>query len=152
MTWVTVDQFKSRFSPAEDAKTDQVQMALDAAEDELVELVGQTAVTDAKLVSPVDTVRAGKLIRGHQFLSFSIFIWNRRDIKKATDAGSPGMGGSSNIVNEWWNPNEIEKASNYWRGLALKALAAYLITDVAGDEYGAGVEYSHPVLTACCDQ
>lgn len=149
MAWITVDQFKSDFEAAKRASSGKVQMALDAAEDELVELVGQAAVTDALLSSPADAARAAKLIRGHKFLAASVIVFNVDNIKRQQDAASPAT--AQTIVNERFTPKELADLSDKWRQMALRVIAAYLIRDVEGDDYSSGFEYSHPAENdSCC--
>jgi hypothetical protein len=147
MTWITTDEFKADFAVAKRATDPQVQMALDAAEDELIELVGSDAVTDALLASPTDAARAAKLARGHKFLAVASFLLNVRNVKKEQDVGSPG--GHANITNEYWTPKEIAEMAEQWRAMAMRALGRYLLVDVSGDSYGAVVEYSNSTVAAC---
>jgi hypothetical protein len=134
MTWITTDEFKADFAVAKRATDPQVQMALDAAEDELIELVGSDAVTDALLASPTDAARAAKLARGHKFLAVASFLLNVRH---------------ANITNEYWTPKEIAEMAEQWRAMAMRALGRYLLVDVSGDSYGAVVEYSNSTVAAC---
>lgn len=148
MSWITADQFKQDFAAANMATTSQVQMALDAAEDELVELVGSDAVTDAELPVPTDADRAAKLIRGHKFLAMATFLLNVRNVKKEQDAASPAT--AQTIVNEYWSPKEIAEMAESWRAMALRAIGSYLIVDAQGDDYGVATEYIHPEISASC--
>jgi hypothetical protein len=148
MAWITTDQFKQDFAAAKRATDPQVQMALDAAEDELIELVGSAAVADAELVTPTDTARAAKLIRGHKFLAIATYLLNVRNVKREQDAASPAT--AQTISNEYWTPKEIAEMAAQWRAMAMRAIGSYLIVDVAGDEYGAATEYNHPELNVGC--
>lgn len=150
MAWILVEQFKNDFAAAGRARESQIQMALDAAEDELVELVGQDAVTDALLETPTDADRAAKLIRGHKFLAIATFYLNVRNVKREQDSTSPGT--TKQVENEYWTPKEIQEMSAQWRAMALRAIQSYLIVDVAGDDLSSAPEYDHPaeLTTAGC--
>jgi hypothetical protein len=150
MSWITTDQFKLDFATAKGATTPQVQMALDAAEDELTELVGGDATADAKSVTPTESDRALRLIRGHKFLAVATFLLNVRNVKKQQDASSPALNSGHLITNEFWTPKEISEMAAQWRSMAYKAIAPYLIIDVQGDEYAEAIQYDHPELSASC--
>ena len=147
MDWITPDNLKANYQPVRDLTNAAAQEAIDSAEDELIELVGQDVVNDAKAVSPSDTTRAERLVRGHKFLAVSIGVWNTKNIKRQQDPRSPGTGAA--ITNEVWNPKDIETVSDYWRSRALKAIGAYLLVEVVGDDYSTGIEYSHPSEVTC---
>jgi hypothetical protein len=149
MAWITTYQFKLDFAAAKRATTAQAQMAIDAAEDELIELVGQEAVDDALEASPSDTVRAAKLIRGHKFLAIAIFLLNVRNVKREQETSSPVQ--TATVTNEYWTPKEITEMAAQWRAMALRALQSYLIVDATGDDYAAAPEYEHPDITLCPD-
>lgn len=148
MAWVDIPTFKANFAIAKNASESQAQMALDAAVDEVIELVGQAAVDDSQANSLTDAVRAARIVRAHQFLAAAIHCLNVRNVKKEQSDQSAGMG-SNNVNNEFWTPKEIAEMRELWRGIVYKALGPYLVLDVPGDSYGAGVEYSHPAEVSC---
>lgn len=148
MAWILPAQFKLDFAAAKRATDPQVQMALDAAEDELIELVGQEAVDDALLPVPTDETRAAKLTRGHMFLAAALYLVNVRNVKREQDVGSPAAANKL-IQNEYWTPKEISEMAAQWRAMAMRAIGSYLIVDALGDDYDAAPEYNHPDLTLC---
>lgn len=149
MDWIATADFKAVFDAARNALDAQVDLAVQSAEDELIELVGQDAVTDTLLAVPTDLVRAGKIVRAHKFLAFSLFLFNVRTVKREHDSGSPAISGGM-IINEYYTPKEISELSAAWRAMALRAIGSYLITDVIGDELGTAPEYNHPEITTTC--
>lgn len=148
MAWIAIEQFRLDFAAAKRATDSQIQMALDAAEDELAELVGSDAAADAKLDAPTDSVRGQKLIRGHTFLAIATFLLNVRNVKREQDAASPST--VQTISNEYWTPKEIAEMAAQWRAMAMRALSSYLIVEVDDDAYGSAVEYVHPEPTSIC--
>lgn len=150
MDWITTDEFKANFAVAKNANQAQAQMAIDAAVDELVEYVGQSAVTDTLLPSPVDAARAAKLVRGHKFLAAAIIAVNVKNVKQEQDAGSPAAAGKF-VINQYWTPAEIQQIAGQWREMALRALANYLIVDANGDNYSASPEFINPTIGPCPD-
>jgi hypothetical protein len=140
MDWITVPNFKADFAVAARATPAQAEMAIAAAEDELVELVGQSVVDDTLSASPSDTVRANRVVRAHTFLAASIQCLNVKNVKREQDAASPAT--SQTINNEYWNPKEIAEMRENWRSMALKAIGPYLLIEVSGDEYDGGPEFA----------
>jgi hypothetical protein len=151
MDWITVDNFRADFAVARKATDPQGQMAIEAAEDELVELVGQEAVDDTLTASPADTVRAGRIVRAHKFLAAAVHCLNARNVKREQSDESAGMG-SNNVNNEYWNPKEIAEMRENWRALALRAIGPYLLTDADGDAYGTEPEFAEGAALTddCC--
>lgn len=147
MNWIGTDEFKSVFAAAKQASSSQVELAIAAAEDELVELVGQAAVTDTLLASPTDAARAARLVRAHKFLAIAIHLVNARNVKREHDTGSAAVSGGM-VINEYLTPKEQKERSDQWRAMALKAAGPYLTVDVIGDEFGPGIEYSHSETAA----
>lgn len=148
MDWITPDNFKADFAAARRSTDSQIQMALDAAEDELIELVGQNAVTDTLVDMPTNEARASRLVRGHKFLAAATIVFNVDNIKRQQDAASPGT--AQTIVNERFVPKELAELSEKWRAMAFRALSPYLLTEVEGDDYSDSVEYTHPETTDVC--
>lgn len=148
MDWISVANFKSDFAIAKRATDAQAQLALDAAEDELTELVGQDVIDDTLSATPSNTTRAARVVRAHKFLAASIQCLNVGNVKKAQDTGSPA---NPVLTNEWWNPKEIGEMRENWRQMALKAIGPYLMTDASGDDLGFEPEFAEGVaLTDSC--
>jgi hypothetical protein len=149
MDWIATAEFKSVFDAARSSTNDQVELAIQSAEDELIELVGQEAVTDTLSAVPTDADRATKIVRAHKFLAISLHLFNVRTVKREHDAGSPAISGGM-IINEYYSPKELKELSDSYRAMALRAIGSYLITDVAGDEYSSAPEYNHPEIATSC--
>jgi len=147
MDWISVPNFKLDFAVARNATDAQAQMAIEAAEDELAELVGQAVITDTLSASPADSVRAAKIVRAHKFFAASIQCVNVRNVKTEQDAGSPAMTGQT-IQNSYWTPAEIEKMRENWRQMGLKAIGPYLLTDAPDDDYDFESEFATGVLSS----
>ena len=140
MDWITVSNFQTDFEVAARATDSQAEMAIAAAEDELVELVGQSIIDDTLSASPVDTVRAARVVRAHTFLAASIQCLNVKNLKREQDPASPAT--SQTINNEYWTPKEIGEMRENWRRLALRAIGPYLTMDAAGDDYEESPEFA----------
>lgn len=132
MAWITPANLKLNFAPVKDLTTAQAQEAINAAVDELIELVGQSAADDAALEVPTDAVRAERLIRGHKYLAVSIGVWNTKNIKRQQDPSSPAT--SQTITNEVWNPKDLQIVSDFWRDKAIKAVSVYLTEESESEE------------------
>jgi hypothetical protein len=146
MNWISVFNFKADFAIARAASDAQATMAIEAAEDELITIIGQAAVTDTLLATPTDPARAARVVRAHKFLAASIHLLNVRNVKKEQDASSPAMAGKM-IQNEYWTPDEIMKMRENWRNLALKAISPYLIVDDPDDDLEFEPAFETGVLT-----
>lgn len=129
MAWLTYDKFRSSFSAAKNASEGALDLSYGAAEDELVELVGQAIVDDAKAGAPSDPVGSAKVIRAHSFLSFATFLINNRTVKKEQSTESAGIG-SNNVNNEYYSGKELIDLSNEWRDKAMRAINGFLDSPV----------------------
>lgn len=133
MAFVTADQFKANHPAAKAAGTDAVSLALTDAEGDLVKLVGQDAVDDAKSETPTDATRAVLLTTAHDYLSMSVFVMNSTDIKSQQNEGSPALSGRM-VTDSKFSMDERLKWSGYWRDKAIGLIAAYVIGDEPGEE------------------
>ncbi len=131
MNWISVADFKSNFAVAKRATDAQAQMALEAAEDELTGIVGQSVIDDTLSATPTDLTRATKVVRAHRFLAASIQCLNVSNVKKAQDTGSPT---NPVLTNEVWNPKEIGEMRENWRNMALKAIEPYVLVEETTEE------------------
>ena len=139
-------KFKLTFPQAKQANSDQIEIAYGAAEDELVSLVGQSAVTDAASATPAEAGRAAKIIRSHSFLAIAFLYLNVKNLKKAQDAGSPAT--AQTIQNEYFTPKELAELADSWRSRAMLAVGPYLLSAEADT---GGFAFVHPsVKTECC--
>lgn len=150
MDWISTSQFKLDFKAAKTATDPQVDMAIEAAQDELVELVGQAAVADTLLAVPTNAARATQIVRAHKFLAIAIHLINERNVKREQDGGSPAVSGGM-IINEYHSPKELQHRIDQWRAMALRAIGGYLVIDATGDSYATGPEYNHPDIETCAD-
>jgi hypothetical protein len=132
MAWIEQDVFKSTFRQASRANDNQIQMAYDAAEDELSILLDATFITDAKAAEPTVAERSNRIIRAHSYLAYSIHLLNIRDVKKEQSAASPAT--QQVVTNEYYTPKELIEMSDDWRARAMKAINAYLTVETAEEQ------------------
>ena len=102
-------------------------------EDELIDLVGSDAVTDAKADTPTEPDRSRRVIRAHSFLTLSVLVLNVKNLKKAQASASPAT--QQVTGNEYFTPSELATMSRQWREQALQAIGEYLLptADVVED-------------------
>jgi hypothetical protein len=133
MAWIEQDAFKSTFRQAVEANENEIQMAFDAAEDELIDLLGAAYITDAKLETPTDTTgRSERIIRAHSYLALSVHLMNIREVEQEQDAGSPAD--STTITNRYRKITELQSAANEWRERAMKAIGSYLTVETVEEQ------------------
>lgn len=140
-------EFESVFPrTAEHATREQIEWALEAARDELLELVGEDALLAAENLSDLDA--KGKRLRratGHLANAGLIPEVAPVSIRRQQDAQAGG------VTNEYFDPAKVKEMCEGERASALRAIAPYLLRDAAGDEFQAGAEFSHPEEAVCTD-
>lgn len=148
---LSINEFSDVFTASSRATPEEINWALDGGLDELIELVGDEAVTDAQAVTPTDTVRASRLKRGLGHLAYSILVVNVASrLREAGILKKESDGVAGNTVNEYLPPKDVQVISDQQRALGLAAISKYLVSEQPGDEFADGAEYSHPAQTEVC--
>lgn len=134
--------------PISEIPTAQVDYALLKATAEVSARVGVTAYAAAIAATPTDATASAFILEAVELFSIARLLRNtglrlRKNgfVIKETDAGSPAMGGGSNITNEYLNPKDQKLLAEQFRNEALENLTL------------AGVESKQPLykFVSCSD-
>lgn len=157
MAWLTIDRFKKLFVDTANVSDERLQMCLDASVDEILVLVGQTAIDDVALPTPLDAIRTARLVRAQGYLAYRNLLLNvsgrMRDagiVKSEQDAGSPAGGGGGTVINSYMMPIEVGELRDQLWADAMTAIAQYVTQPTGQDNYDASPESYHPAAVEDC--
>lgn len=153
MPFLSIETFKEIFAETVTCSDTRLKMCLDGAIDELLVLVGQTAITDVTATTPSDSLRSERLVRAQGYLAYRDLLLNvsgrMRDggiVKQEQDAGSPT---GPNVLNSYMMPKEVGELRQQLYDKAMKAIAPYLVY-AGDDQYDPSPESYHPTVKGDC--